>query len=88
MRPYRELSIDTLLKLIKDDSYEVRAGAAAAIGHLYYKDMPPLVEEALFKAAFDKSATVRLSVACALGSSTNVEKAEKILKNIVSLLRN
>ena len=83
-KPYRELSIDTLLKLIKDDSYEVRAGAAAALGHLYYKDMPPLVEEALFKAAYDRSATVRLSVACALGSSTDMKKAEKILKNMLN----
>lgn len=84
MRPYRELSIDTLLKLIKDDSYEVRAGAAAAIGHLYYKHMPKLVEEALFKAASDRSATVRLSVAYALGSSSDLEKAEKILTNMLN----
>ncbi len=83
-KPYRELSINTLLKLIKDNNYEVRAGAAAAIGHLYYKDMPQLVEEALFKAASDRSATVRADVACALGSSTDTEKAEKILKNMLN----
>ena len=83
-KSYRELSINTLLKLIKDNNYEVRAGAAAALGHLYYKDMPPLVEEALFKAASDKSATVRLSVACALGSCANVKKAEKLLVTMLN----
>jgi len=83
-KPYREQSISPLLSLMQDASVDVRAAAAAAFGHLFYKDMPVVVEEALFDRVNDNDATVRCNVALALGSATNIDQAEKILLQLLS----
>jgi HEAT repeat protein len=83
-KPFRDQSVPTLLNLIQDKSADVRAAAAAAFGHLYYKDMPVTVEKALFDAASDNDVIVRCCVASSLGGAANVEQAEKILLQLVS----
>lgn len=81
-RIYRESSLPILLDLIKDQDADVRAAAAAAFGHLYFRDMPSSVEHYLIALLDDESTDVRCCVAMSLGSALNVELAKKALEQL------
>lgn len=81
-RVYRELSLPILIGLIKDQDSDVRAAATAALGHLYFRDMPSSVEQCLIALLDDESIDVRCCVAMSLGSASNVDLARKALAQL------
>lgn len=78
--PKRRQSYSYLIDLLADEDADVRAAAAAGIGHLSYKKMPVIAEERLIALKDDESKNVRSSVAYALGNSSGKDKALKALK--------
>lgn len=85
--PYKEKSIPILVALLeKDNSFEVRSAAAAALGHLGSEH--PNEDEAvcisLLNRATDTSADVRACVAYALGSLKYSKKIEQTLNQLCS----
>jgi len=82
--PYKNKSFPLLLTLLEDKDVEVKAAAAAALGHLSFSGMPKDVEEALLFSSKDKDKTVRACVAYALGNSSGREA----VKNSLAQLRN
>lgn len=77
--PYRNNSWPLLLELLSDQAPEVRAAAAAALGHLCFDSMPFEVERALILRSKDHDKDVRSCVAYALGNSSGSEDAKKVL---------
>jgi len=76
--PYRNQSIPLLKALLKDDYYEVRSAAAAALGHLH-------AEEALHELlslATDAEPAVRECVAFALGFIKANEESIAVLQKL------
>ncbi len=81
--PFKNDAIPVLLRLISDDEPEVRAAAAAAIGHAFFAGMPKEVENALYAAASDKNTEVRSCVAASLGSASPREETLKTLDRLL-----
>lgn len=77
--PFKNESLPILLRLITDDQSEVRAAAAAAMGHICFSNMPEEVEESLYKAASDVDNDVRCCVASSLGNASRTDKTWAVL---------
>ncbi|RUL77619.1 HEAT repeat domain-containing protein [Dyella choica] len=80
--PRRKDSYPYLIELLSDDDEDVRAAAAAGIGHLSYEKMPKVAEVRLIALKDDKSKKVRASVAYALGNSSGARDALNALKSL------
>jgi HEAT repeat protein len=72
-----------LVKLLSDEDEDVRAAAAAGIGHLSFKKMPPVAEDGLIALSGDRSKKVRAAVAFALGNSSGKEEVLAALKSLL-----
>jgi len=81
-KPFKAQSLPLLLPLLKDRSTDVRSATASSLGHLCTDGMPEHVEQALVKAAKDKSSEVRECIGCALGSSSGSPEALQALKDL------
>jgi HEAT repeat protein len=80
-QPYKERSIPILIALLNNDSsHEVRAAAAAALGHLNANQ----ATADLLKAARDPNDDVRTCVAFALGSLNPTKEIEEILNQLIA----
>ena len=76
----KEASIPILITLLNNDpSHEVRAAAAAALGHLNANQ----ATAGLLKAARDPNDDVRTCVAFALGSLNPTKEIEETLNQLV-----
>ena len=83
-KPYKDLSVNTLISLTNDSCLDVKLSAVAALGHLYNDSiMPDIAEDRLFTLASDGNPNVRMYVALALGSCANINKAKDILLNLL-----
>ena len=83
-KPYKDLSVNTLISLTNDSCLDVKLSAVAALGHLYNDSiMPDTAEDRLFTLASDGNSNVRMYVALALGSCANINKAKDILLNLL-----
>ncbi len=77
--PFKKQSVSVLIKLLKkDSSHEVRAAAAAALGHLGSNE----AMESLLQSVHDKHDQVRTCVAFALGSMLPSTKVEDVLRKL------
>ncbi len=81
---YKEQSLPCLLNLIKDESVDVRAAAAAGLGHISYAGMSADAEDALLLAANDTEEGVRACAAYALGHASNSDKIKRALAELGS----
>ncbi|WP_434278176.1 HEAT repeat domain-containing protein [Acinetobacter sp. CE-15] len=77
--PFKLKSKPILMNLIDDKSYEVRAAAIAAIGHLY-ETLSVDIEKAIISKANDKYEEVRIAIAITLGNSSG----DQTVRNIYS----
>lgn len=82
--PFKEISLPILASLLADEQPEVRAAAAAGIGHLCYCGMPNNIVEALLNAAEDTNSDVRCTVAYSLGNAIKYKGAELKLMNLLN----
>lgn len=76
--PYREQSISLLKAHLRDDYYEVRSVAAAALGHLHADN----ALDELLALAFDSEPDVRECVAFALGLIRANKASIAVLKRL------
>ena len=80
-RPFKTQSIPLLVKyLAADESTDVRAQCAAALGHVSADEAAPQ----LIAAALDESADVRASIAAAIGQLTPSAELRELLRVLLT----
>ncbi|MFV0477511.1 MAG: HEAT repeat domain-containing protein [Parahaliea sp.] len=81
--PFKSSSLPLLEVLVTDRDSEVRAAAAASLGHICFDDMPSSVEKLLYHAASDESSDVRCCVAASLGRASDKKEAQFVLSKLL-----
>jgi HEAT repeat protein len=83
-KPFRAVSSELLVDLLsRDESADVRAAAAAALGHLFVDEsLPEASARALSTAAADSDARVRACVAFALSAHRDSPVAARVLRDL------